>query len=399
MVTRPVTRISMVFVVLAVAALPVSAQRRVTSDRPTLPPGRWSIDASPFLSIGSLDSGGPDQFGQISDVLVLPDGSVVVSDGQARDFRIFDSEGNHVRSLGGPGEGPEEFGGNPWLAASGDSLVTWDPGNYRVSWWSPEGNLARQNLLISEFAESGAARFVRGRVWEVAADGSVLSTGPYGFPRGEGLQRSTRRLVRIGPGAGEVVQLGIYPTGQVFGFTSGGRNGSVNHPFAYQMLIAHDRHSGRVAVAGDSERAVAFLGPTGDTVLVAEVGVPREPLTRSLVRGARGALREQAERSSMPLGPFESAFDDLPMPDSLPAIRELHWDDEENIWAGRWRGLDLGSLEFDVLSSDGAWLTTVTIPDGLGRIEHIGTDFIATMWTDDFDVSYVRLHRLNKHTP
>ena len=71
----------------------------------------WDAEASlvPEVSIGEAD--GPEEhlFGSIRSIAVDDDRNVYVFDEQAQHVRVFDSEGIHVETLGGRGEGPGEF--------------------------------------------------------------------------------------------------------------------------------------------------------------------------------------------------------------------------------------------------------------------------------------------------
>lgn len=61
------------------------------------------------LRIGAKETDGPDAFGNIADVTVSPSGNIFVLDEQAQEVLIFDSNGSHIQSLGGIGDGPTEF--------------------------------------------------------------------------------------------------------------------------------------------------------------------------------------------------------------------------------------------------------------------------------------------------
>ena len=55
----------------------------------------------------------------------------------------------------------------------------------------------------------------------------------------------------------------------------------------------------------------------------------------SAVRAARrSGLEDMATRARLPAGEGEKVDDQLPVPDSLPAIRSLMWDRADNLWVG-----------------------------------------------------------------
>ena len=120
---------------LVVAAL-ITAVVVAAACEPRAPGAGGATDVSwhfsPDLSIGSLDSGGPDQFTRIAFVWADDMDRIWVGDALSYEVRVFDDEGRHVRSIGRHGAGPREFGavqsiergprGDVWLA---------DPSNRR----------------------------------------------------------------------------------------------------------------------------------------------------------------------------------------------------------------------------------------------------------------------------
>lgn len=103
----------------------------------------WRVGAEPALSIGEVD--GPDPYLlDVSDVLRLPDGRIIVADRASGELRAFDTLGVHLATWGGSGEGPGEFVNlihvDPW---PGDSLVArWSQGN-RLTVFDSQGNYGR----------------------------------------------------------------------------------------------------------------------------------------------------------------------------------------------------------------------------------------------------------------
>ncbi len=86
------------------------------------------------LRIGSLESAGPDLFGEIAGFDVDPAGRVWVLEGQAQEIRVFDAAGRHVRTVGRKGGGPGEFQGAVHAQFGPDGhLWVMDPQNNRIS--------------------------------------------------------------------------------------------------------------------------------------------------------------------------------------------------------------------------------------------------------------------------
>ena len=72
------------------------------------PEARWRLVET--LRIGSLVADAPDAFGDVASFTLDGLGRFWIGDYEARDVRVFDADGRFVRVVGGPGEGPGEFG-------------------------------------------------------------------------------------------------------------------------------------------------------------------------------------------------------------------------------------------------------------------------------------------------
>ena len=113
----------------------------------TLSGSVWGAEATlvPEVSIGELD--GPDEylFGWIFSIAVDDDRNVYVFDYQAQHVGVYDAEGNHVETLGRPGEGPGEFNRAEAIAMLPDGrLVVRNPGNQRIEVFGPEPGQTEQ---------------------------------------------------------------------------------------------------------------------------------------------------------------------------------------------------------------------------------------------------------------
>lgn len=97
------------------------------------------------LRIGEVSGDAMKEFGLVTDVLKLRDGSIVVADHQALEARVFSGEGAYLLSIGGKGRGPGEFMGLTRLSRlAGDTIIA---GNYlKTVVFSPDGSYVRERL-------------------------------------------------------------------------------------------------------------------------------------------------------------------------------------------------------------------------------------------------------------
>lgn len=93
------------------------------------------------LRIGRLEGPPEVTFGDVSRLAVADDGSIHVVDDQVPAVRVFDREGNHLRTLGGEGDGPGEYRRPNGIAVLPDGrVVVRDPGTGRLNVYAAEGD-------------------------------------------------------------------------------------------------------------------------------------------------------------------------------------------------------------------------------------------------------------------
>ncbi len=111
------------------------------------PGDEWTVTLD--TQIGRADGEGPDLFGNITDFTVDPQGRFWIFDGQAQELRVFDADGQFVRTIGRKGEGPGEFAqvtGFDWSPRGELWMV--DPGNSRIAIYDTAGTLLRNEQAI-----------------------------------------------------------------------------------------------------------------------------------------------------------------------------------------------------------------------------------------------------------
>ncbi len=132
------TRITPLLLVLAVAAA-CGADAGPTPTNPsvvvetigdttvvrTLSGSVWGEEATlvPEVTIGRLDGTDEYLFGNIYAITVDDDGRVYVLDGQARDLRVYDSEGTYLETMTRRGEGPGELNNAMSVAVLPDGRI------------------------------------------------------------------------------------------------------------------------------------------------------------------------------------------------------------------------------------------------------------------------------------
>lgn len=356
-----------------------------------------TLSSEPILTIGSIDGADPYLFTQIWGALRTSDGRVVVVEASSHEIRVFDSDGRHEVTFGGQGGGPEEFGGPPWLEVlAGDTLLVWDPGHYRVSRYSLDGELLEQETIRERIGELDIMPFPNGLVWATSPTGVLLWTGPIPPGRALGLGETLSATIRIAADL-SATDLGPRLTGQtyVFEHESGGYRAMAN--LLGPMERAQLGLEGEVWISDPRRFAIRQYDEEGRLSRIVQPRVPRVPVTPEMVKEVHDELPGLSEGLGVPLRQLENAVDAMPVPDSVPAVGALVSGADGRMWIGRRRGHSWQRKQVDTLHAferSGAWAGSIDMPPDAFRLLYADDTHVIVAAMDDFDVQYVRVYAL-----
>ena len=308
-----------------------SGIERVTNVLPDDPAPTWTLVEE--LRVGSLDGDGPDAFGQLRGLVVLPDGGFAVLDSQAQEVRVFAADGSHRATYGGEGEGPGEFrdAHGLMLDPQGRLWVT-DPSNNRMSVFDPD----------TGFVDSFPYRFsYYSYVFQgtMTADGRIVRPAPGG--RGYEVYDLTMTLVESfsepdersrGVPAREAAQ--ERDRGGPFSFAwqsgDGRRAGFINVPYVPRSSRYYDR-DGTVWIGTHEEDPAGYRlrqqHLAGDTTRIVEARKPHVAVSHdereAAIRRIRESLRERGA---------DTDRDWSKIPDVKPSIANLFTSAEGTVW-------------------------------------------------------------------
>lgn len=371
------------------------------------PPDHAASDELPLdsafveLRIGSVD-GDATAFSSIWDVTAAPSGErVYLLDNQSREVHVFDRDGTPLRAIGGPGQGPGEFGNPVTFGVMHDTLWVLDSftsgfsffdldGTYldglRPMWLAPQSPLDRPPTPRNFLADGTLLGGVR-TLSDDVVDGLVTRAPILLLNRdGEALDtlawRSTvNTALRIQHPDPEQ-RRGAMHTRQPFG---------ENWP---QHFSALDPSIVRVEPGPDGVSAtLVATGFDGVERWRAPVGWAPVPVTQAMVDDAVETLLEFTTQAPSFPGISRSelrewTLEALYRPEVLTPVEGLERSPDGGIWLRKRVGAPDDPVVWRTFSADGRALRDVVVPAGVRVQSIVGDDFWGVEH-DDLDVPYL----------
>ena len=339
------------------------------------------------LRIGEVEGGGPATFGRIRTIAVLEDGRIAVADALAEEVRLFDPEGQFLRTFGGKGGGPGELQGMQGVYLDPEGLLRVpEQENARLSIFDPDTGFVRsypfrlfsysfRGPWTAAFDSAGrtlvasSGRFGEGRYWNMLRiydeDMLQIDSVPY-YDYTDDTSREHPGVWRIAVGGGRL---------------------HVGVPF-YAMPQELLSSAGEFWTSSDGaqELEVARWTPPGDTTLLI---VSRRPAAQVTNAERDSALAEVSGRLAGQL-PTEPKLDGSKIPSFKPPIYGLSLDDRNRLWV-RISGPGADPTEYDIFNPDGIHAETVSLPFSVGGSIPPVTrgDQLWAVVTDELGVQYV----------
>jgi hypothetical protein len=135
------------------------------------------MNEEPVTLIAAEQAGSPP-VGQVMDAKFLHDGRIVLIDGLARNVRMYDAAGNHLRVVGRQGQGPGEFTGPVTLQPTREGgFIVYDRALRRMTEFDSAGSVGATVSVVGGLVEETAFyawQFGRDRIvtWEWAGIGN-----------------------------------------------------------------------------------------------------------------------------------------------------------------------------------------------------------------------------------
>ena len=358
----------------------------------------------PSLSIGVLE--GPEEllFDGVVSVVRDGEGSFIVADNGAGEIRVFDAEGNHVRSFAGRGEGPGEFQAlvGAWPLADG-SIVAADRRLQRITRFDAEGTLLGTGTLLGVDAVAmltpvgiSGPETLLSRIRPL----TMPSMDPESAMRSleeafGGDAASPEYFLRYRLDGTLVDTLAQHPGLMMSASTSGsGAALSLNLlrvPFSPDPSATGSIRG--VAITGGRTYEVSVFDQTGALsriVRLAEAPTPRtdEHLEAYVRNSGNPSVQDEASIRQM-----IATYREMPLPESLPAYTDLRIGDNGELWARRHSLRGASTVHWDVFGADGVHLGRVEVPSSF-VIEEVSRGQVVGVSRDEFGVERVEVREL-----
>jgi 6-bladed beta-propeller len=263
---------------------------------------------------GGLAEPEPDEFGRVTSATLDAANALFVADAQARQVRVFTSTGAFVEAFGRSGAGPGEFGALYSLAWAGDTLLTLDSNNARISAFASDGTFLTSWQWLPLTGPVNFVRFYPAGPHEAYVIGLRQSSVP----------RATTYVRFTAAGATDTLDV-VTPEEAARNVLRCPRSDRAisffSIPFAGRHLAAPGPN-GEVAIAWSSTYRVALVKVNGDTSRVIERAYAATPVTDTLWRAATADY--ETFRQEWPGSRCEPSS--MTRPEFQPALQGLYFD-------------------------------------------------------------------------
>lgn len=346
-------------------------------------PGLWE-DGGPALEevlrFGRVSGGGPEEFGNIVGLDVDAAGRIHVLDQQAQEVRVFEADGTHVRTLGGPGAGPGELSASLMgvlLAPDGTVRIP-DVGNARINLYGPDGaSIGSIPLRI----EHGVP--IR---WDATSGGALVAQlrNVIGSTTTvEGASATRDPLVRFAPDGAVADTLAFVSSGASVTVAA---DGVPRITLFMPEPIWDLSESGALVTAMNSEYRVEMYRPDGTLGHVLVRPGQRRPVTEGEKERLRRLIGEMMLDQGVPPTMAERITRETMFAETHPVLASILARPDGEVWVQRVRSLDamasdagrdfdfedLGDRHWDVFDPEGRYLGVLSFPERFTLMKVMG---------------------------
>ena len=348
------------------------------------------------FAVGSVAGGEWDAFGTVRSVHFDAEANLHIFDNQAEHILVVGPDGSLVRTVGGRGEGPGEFGNVMTAIVARDGSYT-VMGFSQIDLLEPGGEFVRRitldpmttGIVLADMALPDG-RLVAGQVMRFGDDDEQPEEGG--------------RPIHIFPLDGTEPEL-LYtawelPEEDEDETTFSGSVMRVAAGRAFEPRRDFDvLADGSLALIDSIGYRVKIIGPDGSVTATIERPIAPLPVDeeireaeRQRFRESRAAVLESGARNDIRIE--QEGVEERTFADEVPVLWGLEVDWEDRIWVERRGPTGQGDGPTDIVRPAGEYIGTLP-SDGLRTPDAFGPDgLMAYIETDEMDVPTVRVVRL-----
>jgi len=371
-----------------------------TADGMWAPGETWTVEEE--LRIGAVEEDPDFQFGMISFLAVGSDGTISVLDAQAQEIKQFTANGAHVRTLGGPGQGPGELQGAIFLfVGPGDTLFAPDNQNQRINRYAPDGSVLQSIPLR---LETGMPV-----LFQATTTGRVAEQmRPIDFT-GTAAPDSMDVVLLLASDGSVEDTLFTFPSGRTFQVIGGAPEFNFYTPEMVWLLADNTD----VLFGVNDEYRITVQSADGTITRIVTMPFERRLVTEQDQQALLGFLDQMWVNAGVPPALLPRLHERVSFGESFPAFNAIQTGPAGTMWVQRVQTTadlteeelenfnafeDSGAPEWDVFDSEGRYLGVVAMPKRFAPRLFLG-DQIYGVWRDDLDVQYVVRLRIRGIAP
>ena len=353
--------------------------------------GTWRLASQPDIALDNREDNALFQFFRVVDVLPLPDGGLAVANAGTSEIRIFNAEGQYVRTVGRSGEGPGEFRSISWIALRPpDSIVAGDIRLRRITVFDGRGNYVRTATTLGSSRDDTRAALAAPEPLGLFGDASFLAVSYDGPAAVAGPARPAARLLHYTPDATSSDLLGSWPGNELYLLGDGARLGVFTPPF--QRITRFVVGSEQFWI-GDSDRwELRSYSPTGQLLtLVRRAGGDVTVTDALLERVINERYRDVAD------GPDRAQMvarqKQMVRHATTPSFGDLQIGTDGRLWVGAYPLPGDTTVLWTGIDPDGTLTAYGTVPRRF-QVLRFGSDFVIVLIRDHLERESIRLYSM-----
>jgi hypothetical protein len=347
----------------------------------------WKTAIRPTVIVG--DGSTPEQeLTRVGGAFRFTDGSIVVSNRKPLELRVYDQFGKFIKRVGRAGSGPGEFRDiGSMQSLPGDSILTFDRSQRRISIFGPDGTHIR-SATLSPSSMTGTLGLYS--VLGAFTDGTFLAEGSGPGPaRSEGIVTPAVRLARANAGLDSASAIGVFTGDDVLYERSA--NGGVRFwPPMFGRTTKYLLAGRGFYLAHNARYEIRRYSELGKLESLIRVIGESHPLSE---RDLDTVIDSIAERSAVNRDVVRREISHY---QTSPAYGPVLLDAEGNIWAREYAAPGHDRPRWDVFGPDGGLLAIAETPRN-APVLSIGADYLIVLDRNVDGLERVLLYPLEKH--